>query len=216
MPSFEPATRQQFIAAINDAPASTRFRKLLTTLDLDRLFGDWRGATYAIGHGDVTAKGKFAAPAVHAVLIGDLLVDGHVDLKSPMDEIEGGSFVVIGDVKCIAFANDYSKGTIIDGDLTATDLIVNAFEDSGLWVTRNLKTKFFYGVDIWAEVGGRAEMDYGDGYCLPIGYQHPKVERFDPRHDVKTSLRRLAFTGDGRLGPSEFLSRLEKGKPIFR
>lgn len=84
--------------------------------------------------------------------------------------------------------------------------MLNAFSDSSLVVIGNLRTRFFYGLDIWAEVGGRVEMDYGEGYCLPLGYRNAAREAQRPRHSARTFNRRRASgatrTRSGGQGPA--------------
>ena len=70
--------------------------------------------------------------------------------------------------------------------------------------------------DIWAEVGGSAEMEFGDGYCLPIGYDEPADQAIEPKHDRDASLRRLAFDDTDYIEPHEFLERLRNGQSVFR
>lgn len=113
--------------------------------------------------------------------------------------------MVFGNVTCNILASDFNKAAIIDGDLSARDLIVNNFDDSGLWVTRNLKTRLFCGLDTWVEVGDTAEMRHGDGFCLPIGWNDE-------------GLRASAACSEGKdyIEPWQFLERIEAGRSIFR
>jgi hypothetical protein len=135
------------------------------------------------------------------------------------------SFVVFGNVTCNILASDFNKAAIIDGELSARDLIVNNFDDSGLWVTRSLKTRLFYGLDTRVEVGDTAEMRHGDGFCLPIGWNDEGLRAsaaccaIKPRHDVGTSMRLLNFMpseGKDYIEPWQFLERIEAGRSIFR
>jgi len=99
----------------------------------------------------------------------------------------------------------------------ASDIIVNAFEDSSLIVTGSLKTKFFYGKDIWATVGGTADMEYGIGYCLPIGYTNAAAQAVRPRHDKESSTALLAIpdADDDYVG-REIVDALKQGQPLFK
>jgi hypothetical protein len=214
MATFESVTAEQFAAAISESRASQTFRRVLARLDRAMLFGG-RGVNYIIHRGTLKLARRFSPPAYHTLLIGDLIVDGVVDAHYP-DADEGGSLVVIGNVACDVFANDYAKGTIIDGNLTASELILNAYEDAGLWVAGDLKTHFFFGEDIWAEVGGKAEMTYGDGYCLPIGYSDASADAVWPRHDLETSLGQLNLPDTSALDPSRFKKLIASGDQLFR
>jgi hypothetical protein len=201
MATFESVTAEQFAAAISESPASHTFRRVLGRLDRAMLFGGGRGANYIIHRGTLKLAHRFSPPAYHTLLIGDLVVDGVVDAH-----YHG----------CDVFANDYAKGTIIDGNLTASELILNAYEDAGLWVSGDLKTHFFFGEDIWAEVGGKAEMTYGDGYCLPIGYSDASADAVWPEHDLETSLGQLNFPDTGALDAGRFKKLLASGDHLFR
>jgi hypothetical protein len=212
--AFDNVTREQFFAAIATSAPSTVFETVLARIDHNMLFSDRPEANYLVLHEPLVLLENFSPPGFHTLIIGNLIVNGLVDLHY-RDADEGGSFVIIGNVSCNAFANDYSKGTIIDGDLNARDFIVNAYEDSGLWVTKNLKTKFFFGKDVWAEVGGHVDMEYGDGYCLPIGYTNASEEAIRPRHDVETSLQLLDMDTQS-LKPRQFVERLARGQSIFK
>ncbi len=149
-------------------------------------------------------NGHFRAPGFCTLITGDLHVDGIVDLQNPDGYDEGGLFIVLGDVICHSFFNEYGKCTFVDGKLEARDLLVNAFEDSALVVTRHLRTNFFYGEDIWAEVGGSATMEYGEGYCLPIGYTADAVEAIMPKQDEEASLSLLNLGKNERTASERF------------
>jgi hypothetical protein len=83
-------------------------------------------------------------------------------------------------------------------------------------VTRDLKTRFFYGRGIWAEVGGVAEMEYGKGHCLPIGYRNAAQEAIRPRHDAETSMALLTVVENGALIEYELVDKLKHGQPVFK
>jgi hypothetical protein len=128
----------------------------------------------------------------------------------------GGLFVVIGNVECDVFAGQFGKQIFIDGNLEATQMILNAFEDSSLTVAGNLRTRFFYGWDIWANVGGRAEMEYGNGYCMPFGVRNAEREAIRPRHDVETSQRLLNVPATDEDVIFELLELVRGGRSPFR
>jgi hypothetical protein len=178
-------------------------------------FGSGRDANCVIHRGTLKLPRRFSPPAFNMLLIGDLIVDGMVDAHYDSAD-EGGGFIVAGNVTCDIFANDYAKATLIDGDLNASELILNAYEDSGLWVTGNLKTNFFFGEDVWAEVGGKAEMAYGRGYCLPIGYSQASRQAMRPRDDVATSLHQLNLADTIALDPALFKKMLARGDQLFK
>jgi hypothetical protein len=224
MTGFEYVNRRQFLRAVAGGLSSGIFKKVFAKVDPQ----NWLGAGSSdrdcrVHRGPLVLLRNFAAPAINTLIIGDLIVNGLVDLHCP-DADSGGLFIVFGNVICNVLANDFNKAAIIDGDLIARDLIVNNFDDSGLWVTGNLKTKFFYGLDIWAEVGGTAAMRYGNGFCLPIGWndEGPGANAADhtiePLHDVGASMGLLNFapSGEDQIEPRQFLERIEAGRSIFR
>jgi hypothetical protein len=80
----------------------------------------------------------------------------------------------------------------------------------------DLKAKFFYGEDIWAEVGGAASMDYGDGYCLPIGYADVASEATEPKHDRDASLARLNLDNAEGFSADDLRKHLLAGKSLLK
>jgi len=208
MDGFEKIAMDQFDVALEATPLSQVFKDARISLELD-------DPCY-IHRGPLTLPGNFRAPGLCTLILGDLIVDGLVDLKSPEGFDGHGVFIAIGNVTCRSFSNDWAKVAVVDGSLLASDLIINCYEDSMLLVTGDLKTKFFYGRDIWATVGGAADMDYGDGYCLPASYRDAAAEAIVPRHDTETSMRLLAAGGE--IGEIEYklLELLRQAKPVFR
>jgi hypothetical protein len=208
MNGFEKITMDQFDGALEASPLSQVFKDARISLEL--------GDPCYIHSGPLTLLGTFRAPGLCTLILGDLTVDGLVDLQSPEGFDGHGVFIAVGNVTCRSLNNDWAKVAVIDGSLLASDLIINCYEDSMLLVTGNLKTKFFYGRDIWATVGGAADMDYGDGYCLPVGYRAAAAEAIEPRHDTEASMSLLA--ADGGVGEIEYklLELLRQGKPVSR
>jgi hypothetical protein len=208
MNGFEKVTMDQFDGALDAAALSQAFKDARISLELDE--------PCYIHRGPLTLAGNFRAPGFCTLMLGDLTVDGLIDLTSPEGFDGHGVFITIGNVTCRSFSNDWAKVTIIDGCLSASDLIINCFEDSMLMVIKDLRTKFFYGRDIWATVGGVAEMDYGDGYCLPIGYRAAAAEAIEPHHDAETSMRLLAVDGEEGAMEYKLLELLRQGRPVFK
>ncbi len=162
--SFELVSLDEFKLALAKSVASELFREQFARFSPSYYEGR-DGADCMIHLGDLRTSGHFEAPGFYTLITGHLHVDGIVDQHNPYDKgfDEGGLFVVLGDVTCDAFFNEYGKCSFVDGRLEARDIVVNAFGDSALVVTGNLTTNFFYGQDMWAEIGGHASMEYGDG-----------------------------------------------------
>lgn len=210
--SFEDVSREEFDEALKQSTASPLFRKQYA-----RFAPGWfEEADCKIHLGHLKTEGHFCAPGFFTLVTGDLLVDGIVDLKNPEDYDEGGLFVVLGDVICRSFFNEYGKCTFVDGRLEATELLCNAFGDSALVVTGDLTTEFFYGEDLWAEVGGRVSMDYGQGYCLPIGYTAAAAQAILPKHDEATSRELLNLRNTEDFYPHDMRAHILSGKPLLK
>jgi hypothetical protein len=210
--SFEEVTREEFDTALARSVASAKFRKQFA-----RFAPSWfDGASCMLHLGHLHTSGHFRAPGFYTLVTGDLHVDGIVDLQNPEGYDEGGLFVVLGDVKCRSFFNEYGKCAFIDGKLDASELLAAAFGDSSLVVIGSLKTNFFFGRDIWAEVGGSATMKYGDGYCLPIGYEDAAEEAIMPKHGAGASRALLNLENTDEFYPHDLRAHLLAGKPLLK
>lgn len=178
--SFEDVSREEFDLALQHSKASPSFRKQYAR------FAPHVGESYMLHLGHLKMAGHFRAPGFCTLITGDLHVDGIVDLQNPDGYDEGGLFIVLGNVSCHSFFNEYGKCTFVDGNLDARDLLVAAFGDSALVVTRHLSTNFFYGEDIWAEVGAGATMAYGARATVC----RSATPRQPPRRSRRTTMRR--------------------------
>jgi hypothetical protein len=208
--SFEQVRREEFDRALEASAASSRFRKQYAR------FAPHVGESYMLHLGHMKTTGHFRAPGYCTLITGDLDVDGIVDLQNPDGYDEGGLFIVLGNLTCHSFFNEYGKCAFVDGNLDARDLLVAAFGDSALVVTRHLSTNFFYGEDIWAEVGAGATMEYGAGYCLPIGYTTAAAEAITPNHGEEASLALLNLGQTDELHPHHFREHLLTGEPLLK
>jgi hypothetical protein len=219
MDLFEEVTPEEFAALIASSPCSDVFRREFARFS-PRCYEGWDGPDFRVRRGDLALAGDLDDGGFFTLILGDLSVGGLIDLQNPYDKgfDEGGLFVIIGNVSCKYFANEYGKCAFVDGALEAKEAIIAAFEDSALVVTGDLRTRFFYGCDIWAEVGGAARMEYGDGYCLPIGYSAPAREAIRPRNSRESSMRLLDWSAgdDEIMPPTDFLKRIRAGAPIFK
>jgi hypothetical protein len=165
--------------------------------------------------GDLHVAGNFRAPAANVLVLGDLVVGGQLE-TSCHDADEGGCFIVTGSVETRVLLNRHEKTMIVGGDLTAKDMLFNAFEHTLLYVACSLSTYFYYGLDIWAEFGVRADMEFGIGYCLPLGYTAPGLQAVYPRFDAAHSLRRLALPAGKKATEENVLAMIRSGRPLFR
>ena len=208
--SFEQVPREEFDRALEASAASSRFRKQYAR------FVPHVGESYMLHLGHLKSTGHFRAPGYCTLITGDLDVAGIVDLQNPDGYDEGGLFIVLGNLTCHSFFNEYGKCAFVDGNLDARDLLVAAFGDLALVVTRHLSTNFFYGEDIWAEVGAGATMEDGAGYCLPIGYTAAAAEAITPNHDEEASLALLNLGRTDELHPHQFREHLLTGEPLLK
>jgi hypothetical protein len=215
--AFEHVSLDEFNRALSQCAASQIFRKQFARFQ-PQYYEGHNGPDCMIHLGHLKMEGRFEAPGFFTLIAGNLDVDGIVDLHNPYDKgfDEGGLFVVLGDVTCNAFFNEYGKCSLIDGKLEARELLLNAFGDSALVVTGNLTTNFFYGQDMWAEVGGDVSMEYGEGYCLPIGYADAVRDARQPKRDLDTSLMQLNLAKTEDLYPADFRDHLLAGKPLLK
>jgi hypothetical protein len=212
MGDFESVSEEEFQAIIDAAPTTGTFRRRYAALT-PRTDGE----DFQVHHGDLDLDGNFVAPAYCTLIVGNLTVSGFVDLANPYDKgfDEGGLFVVLGDVECRVWAGEGGKCAFVDGDLVARDLLLNAYEDSSLIVTGALGTHFFYGIDIWAEVGTGAVMEYGHGYAL-LHRQGQNPLQIDPRHDAEASMALIAGEDVDELSADALMDRVRSGEAVFR
>ncbi|MBV8193319.1 MAG: hypothetical protein JOY64_01215 [Alphaproteobacteria bacterium] len=212
-PVFRSVSGDEFRRALADCSASPAFREVMSRLVS---FDDWMNTQAAIHEGSLKVVGSLAAPALCTLITGDLDVEDVLDIQNGAEQ---GLFIVVGNVRCRHFISAYDCCSIIDGDLEAGQSLINGFPDSGLWVTGGLRTRLFIGFDIWAEVGAGAVMDYGIGYCLPLGYTDAVAEAIAPLHDEEETAQIVvpepAEDGYG-LNVKQFVDLIRAGRPIFR
>lgn len=218
MAGFESVSREEFEQALAEGRGSPAFREQFARF-MPQLDGaDESEAGFMIHRGDLTVSGDFTAPGLATLILGSLTVEGYVDLRNPRDDAfdEGGLFVVLGDLRCRVFAGECGKCGFVDGDLEARDLLLAAYYDSSLVVIGQLKTKFFTGNDIWAEVGGGAVMEYGIGHAVPLG-EPSGCAIMTPRHGERASRAMLAvqWPEDERVDADQLMELVRAGKPAL-
>ncbi|MCC7254031.1 hypothetical protein [Hyphomicrobium sp.] len=209
---FRSVTPQEFQNAIADGPASPAFHEQFLRFVS---FEDLMDVEAVVYDGDLRVSGSFRAPGLCTLIVGNLDVEDVVDLQSHFDQ--GGLFIVLGNVTCRHFISEYGLTGFIDGDLVAQDSIVADFSDSGLSVIGTLRTRLFIGCDIGAYVGAGAAMDYGVGYCTPIGDDVAPVIR--PLHDESATARIVvppANTEGYMFNGEQFVDLIRAGQPIFK
>jgi hypothetical protein len=214
---FKNVSPEEFARILDDAPLSPVFRSEFTRYE-PSYFEGWFGPDCMVHEGDLTVSGDFTAPGFYTLIIGNLVVGGHLSLDNPYDKgfEEGGLFVVVGDVRCRSFSHEFGKVAFIDGDLEVRDLILNFHDDASLVAIGTLKTYFFYSAGAWAEVGIGAFMEYGVGVCLPLGWTNADLERIEPRHDEETSLSLLDVDDPEAIDNIDLEARFRQGHPIFK
>lgn len=194
---FERCSSVDFHEAIG-AHSSEAFRAKLETFCDFSQFIDQDGA---IAFAHCKAEGGFKPPASCTMIVGDLTVEGVVDVGPGTDE--PGLFIVLGNVTCRSLLGGDNVIILVDGHLEAKEAIVNGFEHASLSVMRTLRTKLFVGEDIWAEVGDGAVMEYGCGYCLPLGYGDAQHQAIGP---IKGKAETLAIVSVPPRPTGYFLS----------
>ncbi len=123
---------------------------------------------------------------------GNLLIVGNITKKSiNLTDSEGGFLFITGNVIGDYFSNGYSKLVMINGSLTINKILNTEFENSCLVVKKNLTTEYFHGIDIWADVKGKIDIDYGWGYC-----NDKNNNIIQPKNNLDKSLKFLNVTED--------------------
>lgn len=126
---------------------------------------------------------------------------------------------IISDVTCDFFANTYRKTVYIDGNLLVKKMFINDFENSSLVITKDLKTKFFYGKDYFADVGGKIDMEFGDGYCISLHKNDTKAS-IKPVHDEISSYALLNInivTADGlKISSKDIVKLIQSETTLFK
>ena len=209
---FEQISPQDFCATIarNGSPAMANEFARFEFADPKA----WPIADGMIHRGPLVLTGSFTPPSVNTLITGDLDVAGLIDCDTGYDA--GGLLVVLGNVSCAMFSGHVGASAFVDGDLDAWQFMLTAFEDSAFVVAGQLRTRFHYGWDIAVNVGNGARVEYGDGYCLPLGYRDPVKESIVPRHDRDTSRQLLAGGDvDEDIG-FDLLERIREGRSPFR
>lgn len=185
-------TLEEFIDLLRSR-GSAALQAQLARFDLDMVLGDHDDSCCIIEHG-LSLEGEWQPPAANLIVMGPLSSSGFIHAQCADEDIdEGGSLWVLGDLACRHFANDYGKSVFVDGNMKVAEIAVNAFQNASLVVTGDFAARYFYGIDIWVEAGGRIEMEYGEGYGLPIGYTDAPAQAIDPTHDKDTSLALLGL-----------------------
>lgn len=212
---FKAVSKDAFNAALEASHASQAF------WDQYRRFRDFGPsiAQQAMLHeGDLEINGSLKAPAFCTLVTGHLTVSDVLDLDNVAYD-EGGLFIVLGNVECRHFIGHHGKCVFVDGDLQAHGAVVNGFSDASLSIIGGLSAKLFIGCDIWAEVGAGAAMDYGVGYCLPIGFTVAESQAIMPLHSEEETARAVLETPrtEGYLfDAAQFADRIRAGQPLFR
>ncbi len=141
-------------------------------------------AARAIAHhdGDATT----APPQGHRYVIvdGDLTLFGRLNLFGQMAESEDGNTVLIvtGNLHCTDLIQTPGGVILVGGDLVVSRVFETSFGDSLCTVCGDVRVRFYHGLDVWIEFGGRCEIDTGWGYGLPIGYTDAAAQAVYPRH----------------------------------
>lgn len=188
--TYRSATQDEFLDALARSRASGALREQIARYDF-QMMPAGAATDYQIHEGPLRGAGRVRVPGLFTLVLGDVAVDGLFDAANPDGYDEGGGLIVVGHVRCRAFAGHYGKITLIDGDLRADEIVLNAYQVSALTVMGDLVTRFFYGRDLWAEVGGRVAMKAGEGYCLPIGWADAPHDAIEPRLGEDASLALL-------------------------
>jgi|GEM_PF-5069224 len=143
----------------------------------------------------------FGAYLIH----GDLDIEMAISL-SHLNELDGDGhmiFIVTGNLTCPRFVSEWASIVLVGGDLTVTELMFTAREDSSHFVLGDISIWAFIGRDIWIEFeeGRSVSFNYGVGYALRRQRRAqkggPDVVR--PAASEAESLSRLGLKGRDQL-----------------
>ena len=184
---FIPVSEKQFITELAKFPFLNNYKNWITK---DRHKPN--DNQFQIYIGDIKSDTILEFDALNLLVIGNIQAIW-LNTGNNYKGYESGSLFVTGNIDCDYFSNSYGKLIIIGNSLHAKKILNNKFEDSTLKVQRNLTTAYFYGADMYAEVGENVQIEYGEGYCLPIGYKNAKKEYISPKHNEEESRRFLGL-----------------------
>lgn len=210
---FRTVSLDEFDDLLASAPASPAFREEYARYDFghDRLSID-----AAVHDGPLNIKGALRTPAFCTLVIGDLDVEGEIDLRSSYEA--GGLFIVLGDVRCQHFISEYDAAVFVDGDLQAGGAVLIAYSDSSFSVIGSMRARLLIGNDMCASVGSGAILDYGIGYCAALGSEGASGI-VKPRYDESATIEALLpkpGSGGYPYDADDLAELIRTGKPIFR
>lgn len=212
---FRQVSFEEFDTLLAAAATSPVFDEALAEYQgyLDRL--DRRYLDAAVQDGPLRIATSMRTPAFHALVLGDLTVDGVLDLRGAYDG--GGVFIVIGNVRCAHFISEIDAQVFIDGDLHVEGVAVTGFEDSSLNVVGSLRAQLFIGNDIGASVGDGAVLEFGIGYWSALGNSNGPF--FRPRYGEQATidaLRPPPRTQGYPYDAEEIAELIRAGEPLFK
>ena len=156
--------------------------------------------------GNIVDNGQLKFPAFNLLIVGNVRANW-LNAENPKNYGVGGSLFIVGNVECNYFSNYEGKMSIIDGDLIVDKINVHSFINSGLLIRRNFKSNFFFGLDNWAEVGKKIEINYGIGFCFPYDWEDYEQKVF-PVHSETDSYNFLNLDKDST--EEELIEIIEK------
>lgn len=192
-----------------DAPATASFRDEFAKHEFTT---DRRYIDAAIHEGPLAVDGVFKPPAFHTLVVGDLTVNGVIDLRTEWEF--AGLFIVLGNVRATNFLSEYSAGVFIDGDLDLDVILLSAFSDSSFTVIGSLTARLHIGNDIPVHVGAGALVEYAIGHRLPL----EGGDSFAARHGEAATIAAmtLAPRDEGYPFDEEDVARaVREGRPLL-
>jgi hypothetical protein len=210
---FRTISPNVFDDLLASAPASAAFREEYARHEF---LHDRRYIDASVQEGAFHVEGSLRAPAFYTLVLGDLSVEGMIDLRTSYDS--GGLFIVIGNVWCEHFISEDSAGVFIDGDLHAGGAVVIAYSDSSFSVVGSLRARLLIGNDQWASVGSGAVIDYGIGYCAALE-SDGRSGIVRPLHDERATIQALILQPQEEGWPfdaEEIAKRIRSGEPLFK
>ncbi len=190
--------------AFHDVSKKQYMKEVQDYFDLEKYgFGISEDQKIKVFVGDINSE-KEINFSDHLLVVGNVK-SKWVNLTSENYRDSGGSLFVTGNIESDYFSNDFEKFVMLNGSLIVEKIINTEFENSFLYVKKDLVTEYFHGIDIEAEVLGNVKMNYGWGCCLS------NEKKIFPKNDLNTSMK---FLGIDENCNSEIMNKIIKNRIV--
>lgn len=186
---FIPVSRDTFIEELSKHPFLNNYKTWV-----HETYDGTDENEFQIYIGDIENSEILTFDALNIIVVGNIKTKWLNAVNNyDLGYDEGGSLFITGTVECDYFSNHYGKLIILNDSLLVNRILDNAFSDSTLIIRYNLTAEYFNGLEMWAETGSFIDIQYGDGFCLPLGYTNAKDQAIRPTHSEKESHKFLGI-----------------------